>query len=154
MMILSHRLAFIGAFAIFAPLVLAGCGDSVTRPIPPTATSVNGDWERTGEVPGSSERWALTLSGASISAAGAWTGEACCAGDIAGTGTVSGDSIHLDLKFFDSGNSGGTPRFIEHVDGVQPTIDDIAGTATVGNASIPIHMHRTVNFALSAVPGR
>jgi hypothetical protein len=153
MMILSHRFAFIGAFAVLAPLALAGCGDSVTRPIPPTDTSVNGEWQRTGEVPGSSERWALSLSGTSIAAVGTWTGEACCAGDIVGSGTVSGDSIHLDLKFFDSGNAGGTPRFTEHVDGVQPTIDDIVGTATRGDASSPIHMQRTVNVAPSAAKG-
>ena len=157
MMILTKRRAFMGAFTpliALACLSLAACDDTASQPLPPTATSLNGDWVRAGEVPGSSERWTVTLTGTHIVAGGTWTGEACCAGNISGAGSVSGDSIHLDLSFFDGSATTGTPRFTEHVDAVQSTMDDIVGTALHNNVSEPIHMQRAVYYALSAGGGR
>jgi hypothetical protein len=153
MMILNRRLAFIGVFAGFATLALAGCGDTATGPFVPTASSLNGDWQRTLQVPGNSERWLLTLTGTSIAAGGSWSGEACCGGTVTGSGSVAGDSIHLDLNFFDGTTTTGTPRFTEHVDAAQTTMDDIEGTATRAGVAAPIHMQRTMSFTLSAAPG-
>ncbi|HEY4219334.1 MAG TPA: hypothetical protein VGM67_19455 [Gemmatimonadaceae bacterium] len=154
MMILSRRLGITLVACALAALGGAGCGDSTTQPLPPTAASLDGDWGRADEVPGSSEQWVLTLTGTSIAAQGVWTGEACCSGTIAGTGSVVGDSLHLDLKFFDGPTPTGTPRFAEHVDAVQPTQHDITGTAIRDGASVSIHMQRLVVALLSAAGTR
>jgi hypothetical protein len=74
----------------------AGCGDSA-QPVAAPPTVLNGTWRQLGEVPGSSEIWTLTVSGAAITGIGTWTAEACCGGTTAITGSVDDNGVHLDI---------------------------------------------------------
>lgn len=80
----------------------------------PGPESLNGLWIRTSEVPGSSEQWQLAVDGPRITGSGTWTGEACCDGTLAVTGTIVDDSIHVDVTYTPRG---ATQVSHEHFDG-------------------------------------
>ncbi len=143
MMIHTRLLAITFALTL-VPLTFAGCNDSdsITGIIPLTPTTLNGTWLRSGEVPGSSEQWTLRVTDTLVVASGSWTGEACCSGVIVGTGYVSRDSMHIDLNFFDDTATAGMPRFTEHVDAVQATLNDILGTVRRDNVTVALRLHR------------
>jgi hypothetical protein len=80
-----------------AALLIGGSGVACSNTLAPTASTLNDTWMRLDEVAGSSERWNLVVHGSSISGAGTWTGEACCDGTLTLSGTISHDSIHVDV---------------------------------------------------------
>jgi hypothetical protein len=85
------------AFAIvLSGISAAGCSDNA-QPVVAPPTVLNGTWRQLGEVPGSSEIWALTVTGAGITGTGTWTAEACCGGTTAITGSVDNSGVHLDI---------------------------------------------------------
>ncbi|HEX7018798.1 MAG TPA: hypothetical protein VF159_02220, partial [Gemmatimonadaceae bacterium] len=77
-------------------------------------------------VPGNGEGWTLSVSGSAVVGTGAWSGEACCAGDLALTGRISDDSLHFDVRYFD-GHAGAdsTPRSTSHLDGVMTSATEL-----------------------------
>jgi hypothetical protein len=117
-------LALIGLAALLTTSAVA-CSDTLG----PTASTLNGTWIRLDEVPGSSERWNLVVHGTSLGGAGTWTGEACCAGTLTLTGTISRDSIHVDIaRVVNGGPSSANGH--EHFDGILVSRGLLQGTAS------------------------
>jgi hypothetical protein len=71
--------------------VALGC----SNPIEPS--SINGRWGGPPSVPGNSFEMDLVASGSAISGTGTWSGEACCAGTLAVTGTFDNGAVHLEI---------------------------------------------------------
>ena len=105
-------------------VVVACSGDLVA----PTAKTLQGSWATTDEVPGSGELWDLSVQGSSISGTGSWSGEACCAGTISLAGTITGDSIHLDLTFVVTSSASPRAPFHQHFDGALISRTVLQGT--------------------------
>jgi hypothetical protein len=126
------RLHLIRRSAFLLATSLLACSDSTA----PSASTLNGTWSRLGEVPGSSERWTLTVTGSSIAGTGTWSGEACCGGTLTVTGTIDGDAIHVDVTLVAVASFGSVrPDVHEHFDGTLAGADTLVGTGTVDNQS-------------------
>lgn len=135
----------------FALLVAASaCGSDVTAP--PIAALV-GNWSRVDEIPGSSERWSLALSGNTISGTGTWSGEACCSGPLSIAGTIAGDSIHLDVTMVVTiGNP--TSDHHEHFDGALTSAAELRGIATLdAGASGVVRLRKLSDLGAAANRG-
>ncbi len=113
----------IAATAITATAITA-CGSDTLAPSP---SSVNGSWFAPGEVAGSSDVWTLAVNGHSITGTGTWSGEACCSGTTAISGTVTNDSVHLDLTYTIV-QGAVRPPFHERFDGSLIAPDTLQGT--------------------------
>lgn len=101
--------------------------------ITPDASNLGGSWAEVSSVPGSGEAWTLSVSGAIITGTGTWSGEACCSGDLALAGRISGDSLHFDVRYFD-GHAGpdSSARATSHLDGTMRSaseFDVVRGSA-------------------------
>ena len=94
----------------------------------PTPETLQGHWATVNNIPGSGESWDLTVQESAISGTGSWSGEACCAGTLSLTGTIVGDSIHLDLTVVTTISA--TPRapFHKHFDGALTSRTVLEGT--------------------------
>jgi len=115
------RLGILGA----ACLIVAACsGDLVA----PSAKTLQGNWAAMDEVPGSGQLWDLSVQGTSINGTGSWSGEACCAGTISLTGTIAGDSIHVDLTFVVTSSASPREPFHQHFDGALISRTVLRGT--------------------------
>jgi hypothetical protein len=116
-----------------------GCGgDTVT----PSTATLNGTWIRPNEVPGSHESWTLAVTGNTVAGTGDWSGEACCGGTIAITGTIANDGVHLDLTVV---TTVGNPRPVshDHFDGALTTPNVLEGLVTVdGGTPGQVRMQR------------
>lgn len=122
MRISLHTLAIVAVAA-----ASMGCGADVTLP---TSSLLNGTWSRLNSIPGSAETWSLTATGASLSGTGTWSGEACCAGPLSLTGSVSGDSIHVVVTLsITQGNP--RPDFQERFDGVLESRTILRGVVSI-----------------------
>jgi hypothetical protein len=126
---------------VATPLILTavGCGsDTIT----PSTATLNGTWIRPNEVPGSHESWTLAVTGSTVAGTGDWSGEACCGGTIAITGSVANEGIHLDLTVVTTvGNP--RPAFHEHFDGTLPSQNVLEGLLTQdGVPAAEIRMQR------------
>jgi len=126
-----RRTLYAALVAALPALVVMGCASDTVMPAPAT---LNGTWVRPNEVPGSSESWILTVTGNTITGTGQWSGEACCGGTIAITGTIANDDIHLDLTVV---TSQGNPRppIHEHFDGTLPSQNVLEGLLTPDGAT-------------------
>lgn len=116
-----NRLALIA----LACLATACSGSDLLRPTPQT---LQGRWATANNIPGSGESWNLTVQESAISGTGSWSGEACCAGTLSITGTIVGDSIHLDLTVVTTNSA--TPRapFHKYFDGALTSRTVLQGT--------------------------
>lgn len=121
-----------------ATVCLVACGDGL---LTPTAAQLSGLWSRVGEVPGSSEQWNLSVSDTTITGTGHWTGEACCDGSLTVNGYITADSLHLEVRQFNS-RLPADSSYRKHVDAVMYTPNDIVGTTTSNGFSGSIHMRR------------
>jgi hypothetical protein len=123
------RRAFIvvAATAFFA----LGCGRDTTSPAVEILRDAPGTWVAPLVVPGSGESWTLSLSGTDVTGQGTWEGEACCNGTVSITGTVRGDSLHLDVVYRQTQpqNTVIGPRFVQ-IDAVLDAPTDLVGIAT------------------------
>jgi hypothetical protein len=111
---------------LLACAVLA-CSDIAS----PSRSTLDGTWVRLDEVPGSSERWDLTVDGSSITGTGTWSGEACCSGTLTVNGTIAGETMHVDVTLVTAGTT--RPDVHEHFDGVLATPDMLVGTGAFEN---------------------
>lgn len=67
-----------------------------------------------------------------VSGTGEWSGEACCSGQLTITGSLTGSTMHLKLRFFDqNAPSAATPRFVEKVDATLQSNTSLLGTAQI-----------------------
>jgi hypothetical protein len=108
-----------------------GC-DSDGFTAPPSA--LNGTWFAPNEVPGSSNVWTLTVSGNTIAGTGTWSGEACCGGTIAMSGTVVNGAIHMDVTVTTTAPTQ-RPAVHERFDGAMVSADILQGTVTFDDAT-------------------
>jgi hypothetical protein len=129
------------AILVATPLMLTAIGCGTDTIIPSTAT-LNGTWIRPNEVPGSHESWTLAVTGKTIAGTGDWSGEACCGGTIAITGTIANDGVHLDLTVVTTvGNP--RPAFHEHFDGTLTSESVLEGLLTPdGVTAAEVRMQR------------
>ena len=111
----------------FACLAMA-CGGSDL--LAPTAERLQGRWAAVNDIPGSGESWDLTVQGSAISGTGNWSGEACCAGTLSLTGTIAGDSIHVDLTFVVTSSANPRAPFHSHFDGALTSRTVLRGIVT------------------------
>ena len=79
--------------ALSTLLLVAAMGCSNTL----APSSIDGRWATPFTVPGSSFEMDLVANGSVISGTGAWSGEACCSGTVAVTGTIENATVHLDI---------------------------------------------------------
>jgi hypothetical protein len=84
-------------YPFLAVLAIVGCGGNDV--VAPDASTASGTWVALGQVPGSHERWILTVSGGAVQGTGDWSAEACCGGVVTITGTARRDSLLLDLVY-------------------------------------------------------
>ena len=85
--------------SVLSLAVVTGCSNSVAP------GSIDGRWAEPFTVPGNSFQMDLAANGSTVSGTGTWSGEACCGGTLAVSGTIDGDKVHLDISIFQS--SGG-----------------------------------------------
>lgn len=113
--------------SILCAACLACSGGDLLTPTPET---LQGRWAAVSEIPGSGESWDLTVQKSDITGTGSWSGEACCSGTLSLTGTIVGDSIHLDLTVVTTNSA--TPRapFRKHFDGALTSRSVLQGTVT------------------------
>jgi hypothetical protein len=90
--------------------VVMGC----SNPIAPS--SINGKWSGAPSVPGNGFEMDLVANGSAISGTGTWSGEACCSGTVAVTGTFDNGAVHLDITRTVTSPPNGT-TFFEQFDG-------------------------------------
>lgn len=124
--------SFLRRFATLSIAWLAiACGGS---PIAPSAATLDGTWSALDEIPGSGEQWILDVQGSSIGGTGTWSGEACCVGTLSVTGTITGDSIRLDLSYETSSNQ--TQRtFHKRFDGALTSRTVLRGVVTLDDGT-------------------
>ena|SRR5215467_14661340 len=103
-------------------VVALACSDSTGL----SSSTLDGTWVRLNEVPGSSERWDLTVNGSTITGTGTWSGEACCAGTLTVSGAIANGSIHVDVTLVTTGMT--RPNVHEHFDGALASPDMLVGT--------------------------
>ena len=118
-----------------------GCGHDTTSPAVEILRDAPGMWVAPLVVAGSGEGWTLSLSGSAVTGDGTWEGEACCSGTVSITGTVRGDSLHLDVVYrqTEPPNAVIGPRFVQ-IDAVLDTPTDLVGIATNADRSThPVH---------------
>jgi hypothetical protein len=123
------RLPLLYLGGLFAAGALLGCGGDVFAP---SASTLNGTWVRLNDIPGSGERWNLTVHGSTISGSGTWTGEACCEGTLTLTGTIVLDSIHVDVTLVTTAPTADR-SFHEHFDGALLSRNLLRGLGSVEN---------------------
>ena len=116
------------SLALLSLVCLAACGGSEL--VAPTPETLQGRWATVNNIPGSGESWDLTVQESNISGTGSWSGEACCAGTLSLTGTIVGDSIHLDLTVVTTNSA--TPRapYHKHFDGALTSRTVLQGTVS------------------------
>jgi hypothetical protein len=119
-------------------LVGTGCSDALSP------EEITGRWAQDLSAVESSWEIDLTTSGANIVGTGSWYGEACCAGTLAVTGTISGRQVHLDIT-----STGQFPNGIQtsvsHFDGTLISSRVLEGTATydtIGQLPQTVVYHR------------
>jgi len=130
----------ISALLVFTLAALASsCGSDATAP---PISALEGSWSRLDEIPGSSEQWSIALTGDAVSGTGSWSGEACCGGPLSIVGSVSGDSIHLNVTLAATvGNP--APDHHEHFDGVLISSSELRGKSTFdGGVSGTVRFHK------------
>jgi hypothetical protein len=104
---------------LLGALLAIGCSD-VTGP-----ARLNGSWTHDYGFPGSSLSFTLATVGDAVSGAGTWTGEACCSGTVAITGTDTDGDVELDFVFTATG--GMVPAFSYHFSGRLLGPNDLVG---------------------------
>jgi hypothetical protein len=135
---LSRRGWIVGIATAFFAL---GCSHDTTSPSVELLRDAPGTWVAPFSVPGSGEGWTLSLSGTDITGDGTWSGEACCSGTVSITGTVRGDSLHLDVVYRQTNPPTAIigPRFVQ-IDAVLDTPTDLVGIGTNADRSTyPVH---------------
>jgi hypothetical protein len=118
----------IRAGIVCAVSLAVACGG--TDLLAPTPESLQGRWATVNNIPGSGESWDLMVQGSAISGTGSWSGEACCAGTLSLTGTIAGDSIHVDLTFVVTSSANPRAPFHSHFDGALTSRTVLRGTVT------------------------
>jgi len=102
--------------------VAGGCGSDLAA-----RKSFDGFWTEDIVTPGSSLTISLVSNGSAISGPGSWCGEALGCGDVAVSGSVNGNAVHLDLALTERTPQTG-PAGIEHFDGTLTLLDTLEGT--------------------------
>ncbi|MGH7605189.1 MAG: hypothetical protein ACRENK_14500 [Gemmatimonadaceae bacterium] len=102
--------------------VAGGCSSDVLGP-----KQVDGVWTQDFSEAGSSLAMNLVSNGSTISGAGNWCGEAIGCGNVAVTGSVNGNAVHLDLTLTQQAPQTGPPG-VEHFDGTLTLVNTLDGT--------------------------
>ena len=121
--------------------LLNGCSDAIS----PSPRILDGTWAEEGEVPGSSNRWTLAVSGTDVTGTGTWSGEACCGGTLAITGYVQGDSIYLAIKT--TGSPFVSPDSTTAVVGVLRSSSEMAVSQPTRPGSLEFRMRKCTGHA-------
>jgi len=114
--------------ALLFIICLAACAGSDF--VTPTPETLGGHWATVNDIPGSGESWDLTVQAAAITGTGSWSGEACCAGTLSLTGTIVGDSIHLDLTVVTTNSASPRDPYHKHFDGALTSRTVLRGTVS------------------------
>jgi hypothetical protein len=80
-------------FALAVGLAVGGCSDTLS----PNPQELSGEWVESFTVPGNGFSMDLAVDGSNVVGFGTFSGEACCSGTIAVTGTVNGAAVDLDI---------------------------------------------------------
>jgi hypothetical protein len=103
--------------------------------------SINGNWAEDGEPPGSSFEMDLVANGSTISGTGTWSGEACCSGTLAVSGTFDNGAVHLDITETEEWPTAGA-AIPSHFDG-KLVLNKLLGTLTVRD---PANLNNEVSY--------
>jgi hypothetical protein len=123
------------ALSVLCMVVVSACSSTLAP------RSIDGRWVQDGEPPGSSFQMDLIANGSSISGTGTWSGEACCSGTVAVSGTFDKGAIHLDItETIDSPTPGAT--IPSHFDG-KLALNSLVGTLTVQD---PANLNNGVSY--------
>jgi hypothetical protein len=114
-------------------LVLGGCSDSFAPAF------VAGKWDEDFTVPGSSLEMDLTLSGSNVSGSGNWCAEAGPCGILIITGTVTGDSVQLDLIYIAQLPTP-LPPSARYFTGRLTSLNSLQGSVSLGTPGTDQHM--------------
>jgi len=120
-------------------LVLTACRDS-TRLLWPAPMYLKGTWEWSIAVPDEdfAEQWTLDAHGPAVVGTGHWHRLGFIAdpgsGELTVAGTVAGDSVHLDVRYFTGTAAAGALRSTEHITGVLASPTELKITIPTGDA--------------------
>src|SRR5579862_8569693 len=90
-----------------------GCADSSAP-----SGQLNGTWTHDYSIPGMGFQMTLATQGNAVSGTGTWAGEACCAGTVSVTGTLTDGALKLDLTQTTTSGAVIAPPFTSHFEGV------------------------------------
>jgi hypothetical protein len=123
------------ALSVLCMVVASGCSSTLAP------GSVDGRWAQDGEPPGSSFEMDLVANGSAISGTGTWSGEACCSGTLAVSGTFDNGAVHLDItEAIESPTPGAT--IPSHFDG-KLVLSALVGTLIVRD---PANLNNEVSY--------
>lgn len=123
-------------FVLLGALLALGCSDA-TGP-----ARLNGSWTHEYGFPGSALTFTLATVGDAVSGTGSWTGEACCSGTVAITGTDIGGDVQLDFAF--TSTAGAAINSSYHFAGRLIDRNTLFGAITSGGTTSP-YEYRRVN---------
>jgi hypothetical protein len=116
-------------------LVVLGCSSTLGP------GSIDGRWIQEGEPPGSSFEMDLVANGSTISGTGKWSGEACCSGTLAVSGTFDNGSVDLDITETEESPTAGA-TIPSHFDG-KLVFSRLVGTLAVRD---PANLNNEVSY--------
>ena len=120
----------------FSTLLAVACSGATGLP-----SALDGTWQHRDVAFAST--LTLSVEDNAISGTGQWSGEACCAGTVAVTGTVEGNIVTLDQVFTATSGALPLPPFTQHFVGTLDGHDLLTGTATGGGQTAAFTYQRT-----------
>jgi hypothetical protein len=132
---LQLEVAMRSALSVLYLVVAVGCSSSFGP------GTIDGRWAQDGEPPGSSFEMDLVANGSAISGTGTWSGEACCSGTLAVTGTFDKGAVHLDI-LQTVGPAGGGTAIPSRFDG-KLVVSRLVGTLTIQD---PANLNNEVSY--------
>lgn len=97
---------------------------------PVDPANLNGTWAEPNEIPGSSSVWTLVVAGTVVTGTGTWSGEACCGGTFAISGSITNGEVALDVIESTTTPVVSIPPSHFRFEGPVPTADVLQGVIT------------------------
>ena len=129
-------MTFIRNTIVLVSVLGLGCADS-TAP----AAHLSGTWTHDYSIPGMGFQMTLAAQGNAVSGTGTWAGEACCAGTVSVTGTLTDGTLELDLTETTTSGVAIPAASTSHFEGIL-LANVLSGTLSQNGQSTPYSYRR------------